>query len=294
VIRKRNLKIGKFLGIISETHCKIRLRFSCLKLTQARMFGLNGGVPFRNLINNNNQHSSGSIASGFAPLPGNTRTCNGDNVDNSRAALRMDRNCAASNSPPSSIQYRYEAPWNLYAMNWSVRKDQDKKFRLAVGSYQEGPQQGHDTVQIVQLQPDTGLFDQVASFEHNHPANKIAWIPDIHGSYPDLLATSGDYLRIWKLNSATTNSGSGPGPGIELALILNNVNSSSTDGRQCLPLTSFDWNQADPSILVTASLDNSCTVWTLDTGQAISQSSKSSKKLMSSQSFNRLIVCPIN
>ena len=31
--------------------------------------------------------------------------------------------------------YRFEAPWTLYAMNWSVRRD--KKFRLAVGSFIE-------------------------------------------------------------------------------------------------------------------------------------------------------------
>lgn len=31
--------------------------------------------------------------------------------------------------------YKYIAPWTVYAMNWSVR--QDKRFRLAVGSFIE-------------------------------------------------------------------------------------------------------------------------------------------------------------
>lgn len=31
--------------------------------------------------------------------------------------------------------YTYQAPWVLYAMNWSLRRDQ--KFRLAVGSFIE-------------------------------------------------------------------------------------------------------------------------------------------------------------
>ena len=31
--------------------------------------------------------------------------------------------------------YRYEAPWMVYAMNWSVRPD--KRFRLALGSFVE-------------------------------------------------------------------------------------------------------------------------------------------------------------
>lgn len=31
--------------------------------------------------------------------------------------------------------YRYEAPWMVYAMNWSMRPD--KRFRLALGSFME-------------------------------------------------------------------------------------------------------------------------------------------------------------
>lgn len=40
-------------------------------------------------------------------------------------------------SPPSKRKeiYRYTAPWTVYGMNWSVR--QDKRFRLAVGSFIE-------------------------------------------------------------------------------------------------------------------------------------------------------------
>ncbi len=31
--------------------------------------------------------------------------------------------------------YKYEAPWTVYGMNWSVRPD--KRFRLAAGSFIE-------------------------------------------------------------------------------------------------------------------------------------------------------------
>lgn len=31
--------------------------------------------------------------------------------------------------------YKYQAPWNLYSMNWSIRPD--KGFRLAFGSFIE-------------------------------------------------------------------------------------------------------------------------------------------------------------
>jgi WD repeat-containing protein 68 len=32
------------------------------------------------------------------------------------------------------------------------------------------------------------------------------WIPDTKGMYPDLLATSGDYLRVWKVGDADGRS----------------------------------------------------------------------------------------
>ena len=31
--------------------------------------------------------------------------------------------------------YKYEAPWTVFSMNWSVRPD--KRFRLALGSFVE-------------------------------------------------------------------------------------------------------------------------------------------------------------
>ena len=46
----------------------------------------------------------------------------------------MDRYAESSVSKRAEI-YTYSAPWTIYAMNWSVRKD--KKYRLAVGSFIE-------------------------------------------------------------------------------------------------------------------------------------------------------------
>jgi len=36
-------------------------------------------------------------------------------------------------------------------------------------------------------------------------------------------------------------------------------------------LTAFDWNDADPNIIGTASIDTTCTIWDLSTGQAKTQ-----------------------
>ena len=37
----------------------------------------------------------------------------------------------------------------------------------------------------------------------------------------------------------------------------------------CAPLTSFDWNEVDPNLLGTSSIDTTCTIWGLETGQVL-------------------------
>ena len=90
----------------------------------------------------------------------------------------------------------------------------------------------------------------------------------------DLLATSGDYLRVWRAGEPET----------KLECLLNNNKNSDF----CAPLTSFDWNevseifnvcplltnlvtspQVDPNLLGTSSIDTTCTVWGLETGQVL-------------------------
>jgi len=39
----------------------------------------------------------------------------------------------------------------------------------------------------------------------------------------------------------------------------------------CAPLTSFDWNKEDPSLLGTACIDTTCTIWDVNTQQAKTQ-----------------------
>lgn len=149
--------------------------------------------------------------------------------------------------------YKYEAPWTLFAMSWSNRPD--KRFRLALGSFVE---EYNNKVQIIQLtDEDNGEFKVKGTFEHPYPTTKILWIPDNKGLCPDLLATSGDYLRIWKVSENTNE--------VKLESLLNNNKNSDF----CAPLTSFDWNELDPNLVGTSSIDTTCTIWGLETGQAI-------------------------
>ena len=143
--------------------------------------------------------------------------------------------------------YTYEAPWTCYAMGWCRRPD--GRFRMAVGSYKE---EYSNQVQIIQLQRDeagNGVFRHQCEFEHPYPATKVMWAPAKHhtGGSSDLLATTGDYLRLWSVESNK----------VEMKALLNN----NKHTEYCAPLTCFDWNDTDPSILGTCSIDTTCTIW---------------------------------
>lgn len=91
------------------------------------------------------------------------------------------------------------------------------------------------------------------------------------GNRPDMLATTGDYLRLWEVNySGGGGGGSGrpdSGCSVSMMKLLNNNKNSEF----CAPLTSFDWNDTDPSIIGTSSIDTTCTIWNVETGQAKTQ-----------------------
>jgi len=146
-----------------------------------------------------------------------------------------------------SLIYTYEAPWQIYGMNWSIRKD--KKFRLAIGSFLE---EYNNRVQIIQLDEEMGEFknDNRLAFDHPYPATKIMFIPDKECLKPDLMATTGDYLRIWQIHDGR----------VEMKSLLNNNKNSEFSA----PLTSFDWNDAEPRQIGTCSIDTTCTIWDIE------------------------------
>jgi len=55
--------------------------------------------------------------------------------------------------------------------------------------------------------PSPSPMYKACEFEHPYPCTKILWSPDKNTNARDLLATSGDYLRIWNLE----DDGSGLG-----------------------------------------------------------------------------------
>ncbi|TPX63679.1 hypothetical protein SpCBS45565_g06451 [Spizellomyces sp. 'palustris'] len=174
--------------------------------------------------------------------------------------------------------YSYNAPWSVYGLHWSQRPG---TFRLGLGSFIED--QGNK-VQIIELYDRDADFILVDEVDHQYPCTKLLWQPYKATNAPDLFATTGDFLRIWEVktssdgpsddrgSSTMANMGGGERPNIVPRATLRNQRRTDLSGRDsCAPITSMDWNETDPNIVITSSIDTTCTVWDLSTLQAKTQ-----------------------
>ncbi|KAI9146444.1 DDB1 and CUL4-associated factor 7 [Paraphysoderma sedebokerense] len=153
---------------------------------------------------------------------------------------------------PSKEIYTYRAPWPVYGLAWC--HNTDNPFRLAFGSFVE---EYINKVQVVELSTETQDLKLVAEADHEYPLTKILWSPEKSNQNSNMFATTGDYLRIWDFKDSSR---------IENKCRLNNIKSNAA-----APQTSFDWNETSPNLIVTASIDTTCTVWDLNTQAAKTQ-----------------------
>eukprot|EP00934_Nitzschia_sp_Nitz4_P002490 Nitzschia sp. Nitz4//scaffold242_size29646//9977//11327//NITZ4_008048-RA/size29646-snap-gene-0.64-mRNA-1//1//CDS//3329543806//2480//frame0 len=187
------------------------------------------------------------------PNPNDNVTMSSETYDESRSAM-------TTGSARKEI-YTYQAPWTVYSMAWSRRQDPSAMFRLAIGSFVE---QYSNVVSIIKKSPSQGNLYQAAEIDHPYPCTKLMWSPDMRMGAPDLLATTGDYLRLWSVHDSDASS---TNLHIQKESLLNNNKTSE----YCAPLTSFDWNETDPSMLGTSSIDTTCTIWDITTQTARTQ-----------------------
>lgn len=162
--------------------------------------------------------------------------------------------------------------------------------KMAIGSYLEDP---HNYITILDTQivpqeqsapgaPSYGLeYTRIAEATCAYPVTRILWEPPIaQKQSTDLLATSGDHLRLWSLpqNSTPTPSNTitrsssvnqreqTPPKLTPLALLSNSKTPEHT-----VPLTSLDWNTLSPKLIITSSIDTTCTIWDIPTLTAKTQ-----------------------
>jgi WD repeat-containing protein 68 len=76
--------------------------------------------------------------------------------------------------------------------------------RLTVPTVSRPPVRVRVCVQIIQVDDDKNEIVGRAMFDHPYPATKILWAPEaVSGGVggKDLLATAGDYLRLWTVQA---------------------------------------------------------------------------------------------
>ncbi|KAH7324383.1 WD40-repeat-containing domain protein [Stachybotrys elegans] len=214
--------------------------------------------------------------------PGSQRNISSTPLGLADIRPRADSSMSDAGYDPNNTQpgtSNYMAPWALYAFDWCKWQPQGNSAgKLAVGSYLED---GHNFIQILESQvvstppevytPGTSKysleFTKVAEATHSYPVTRLLWEPpSSQKQSTDLLATSGDHLRLWSLPSETPAN---PGNTITrstrdssvtkltpLALLSNSKTPDHT-----APLTSLDWNTVSPSLIITSSIDTTCTIW---------------------------------
>ncbi|KAF4288401.1 hypothetical protein V6Z88_003125 [Aspergillus fumigatus] len=188
----------------------------------------------------------------------------------------------------------YIASWPVYAMDWCKWpiSGSPGSFggKIALGSYLED---NHNYIQIIDThltQPDPDTPDlapgdmkieyvKTAEATHSYPVTRILWEPpSSQKQSTDLLATSGDHLRLWSLpttqplhssNSITRPANQRDPPAAKLSPLALLSNSKSPE--HTAPITSLDWNTISPSLIITSSIDTTCTIWDIPTLTAKTQ-----------------------
>eukprot|EP00755_Sulcionema_specki_P007641 Sspe_Gene.38794::Locus_18710_Transcript_1_1_Confidence_1.000_Length_1622::g.38794::m.38794/K11805/WDR68, HAN11; WD repeat-containing protein 68 len=157
--------------------------------------------------------------------------------------------------------YSYDLTMPANALSWSMR--QDKGYRLGVSSYIEEYQ---NKVNIIQLDDASNELVKTHEFDHPYPPTKIMWLPDQRTDVSDLLASTGDYLRLWEVNPRNKDGEIEEGK-VATSCCLNNNRKSDF----CAPLTSFDWNSEDARFIGTSSIDTTCSIWDIQVQKPIAQ-----------------------
>ena len=161
----------------------------------------------------------------------------------------------------------YGSGYVLYGMDWSMDD------HVCLGSYKED---NRNKLQVIHSD-DLHTWNEVASASVLYPVSNIQWMPK--ALQPGRLATSSDSLRIWSFNPEI----GGLTEQINLSLCKyakqNNINLSDYNSKgnsgvdkllgELPPVTSFHWNPVDPNLLVSCSIDTTCTIWDLNSSDYV-------------------------
>ncbi|KAI8054060.1 hypothetical protein BDF22DRAFT_743031 [Syncephalis plumigaleata] len=181
----------------------------------------------------------------------------GHTAQNVSATATTIANTSGKASP--TLPYSYTSPNILYAADVLPElpvyqpDGTQNDLHLAVGTLHES---GDNKLQIVSLSSNVGEDDQqplaltvTAESDTMFPFTKI--MGQSHYSR-GLLATTSDMLRIWRYADDRE---------IKLSMEAELCSGKSD---MLAPLTSFDWSEIKGSLVVTCSVDTTCTVWDIE------------------------------
>ncbi|XP_057438855.1 WD repeat-containing protein LWD2-like [Lotus japonicus] len=144
--------------------------------------------------------------------------------------------------------HTYAAQWPIFSIAWSLRRD--KTPRLAIGSYLEDYA---NKVELVHFNHDdtTSNFttDPRLILDHPYAPTNTMFFPSEDTTNPDLIATSGDIIRLWEIQEDKIQ--------LKSSLIGNKVSDHSA-------ITSFDWAEFDTNLIASSSVDTTCTIWDIE------------------------------
>ena len=109
--------------------------------------------------------------------------------------------------------------------------------------------------------------------------------------HPEMLASSGEHITLWEVNENNQVSRKTTLNNVrcDIAIPLTNAklvtfrpfyallhffcffSAQNKNSEFGAPLTSFDWHDVDPNLIGTSSIDTTCTIWNVETGQARTQ-----------------------
>ncbi|KAJ3011197.1 UNVERIFIED_CONTAM: ddb1 and cul4 associated factor 7 [Siphonaria sp. JEL0065] len=164
--------------------------------------------------------------------------------------------------------YSYKAGFTCYGLAWHTLQ-----FRVAVASFGET---GRNKLQIVDRDRRRDALVCTADADVPYPLTRVLWAP-ASAAAPSLLGSSSDHLRLHDLverdpASAASNSlgqSNNNNNTLPMDLVVRATLRPAAQRRLAQnsqkavspPLSSFDWNEVDPSLCVTSCIDTTCTVW---------------------------------
>lgn len=207
-----------------------------------------------------------------------------------RHAYAVDR-AESAPPPPEGLTSRYTSQHPLYAADWVVQGSIDM---VALGTFREGL---HNRIQIVQggiggsrdllttgddndsptsrLSGSESLeslaasenaassdfnFERVAEVTVDYPVTHLQWDPQTAAGGEARVAAASEVLRLYRIDSRAENPDMAM---VQTHVLANHLAGADLDISTFPPVTSFDWNPVDPSVVITLSVDTTCTVWDL-------------------------------